>query len=305
MKVHETSTDFFRKNVTSNNRGFSLVELMVVVVISTFILAAAFSVFTSQYRSWMVRTQVSEMQDNARTAAEIMAKELRMAGFGKPEGAVNGFAEAINASNNGTNGSDSITVVTAYRQVSTLAVAASKGDSTITLQSDDDAARFDGSTRRYIYLDGVSEHDNYQVTEVSGSDLTLSSGLVRDYVSGSLVFIVRTLTYSLDFTDPKHPALRRSDNTGGNAQLIAENIEDLQLAYEDGDGNWHNDPPVPEDILAIRINVLARTDREGHEWKTGELGLRPAIEDHDAATEGDGYRRRLMTTVVEARNMGI
>lgn len=286
-------------------QGFSLVELMVALVASSFIIAAAFSVFTSHYRTWIVENQVSDMQQSARTAMDFLAKEIRMAGFGAPDGAVNGFATAINAANNSASGTDAITVVTAYHQMSTLAAGAAKGDTTITLQSADDAAGFNTTTRCYLYLDGVSEDDHYQVTAAASAVLTITPALVRDYDAGSLVFLAKAITYGLDFTPSAHPCLRRDDNTGTGATLIATNIEDLQFAYQDSDGTWHDNPPDPEDILAVRISVLARSDREDPEWKRSVAGLRPAVEDHSAAAQGDGYRRRLMTTVVEVRNMGL
>ena len=285
-----------------NKQGVTLIELMVTVVISVIILAAVYTIFTSQHRSWVIRAQISEMQKNARTAMQFLAKDIRMAGFGMPETAVNGFSDPINPANNVTNGTDEITVVSAYRQVSTLSANASRGASSITLQSSADAAKFNTTTRRYLYLDGISEDDNYEVTSISGPQLTLTPNLTRDYSANCPVFLVKAITYRVDFTDPDHPSLIRDENTGDRALLIAQDIEDLQLAYQDVSGNWYNNPPSVDDILAVRINIIARTAREDPKWAGN--GIRPAIEDHSVGNP-DGYRRRILTTVVEVRNMGL
>jgi hypothetical protein len=225
-----------------------------------------------------------------------------MAGFGAPATEVNGFENEITVANNINNGTDEITIIAAYDQVSTLSVNALKGNNTITLQSSTDANNFNTGAKKYLCLEGISQDDNYEVIDITGNQLTVSPDLTRNYSSNCPVFLVKAITYCIDFTDPNHPCLRRDENTGGGAQQLAENIEDLQLAYQDKDGNWFDNPPVAGDIRAVRINILARTSREDPNWR---LGIRPAIEDHAGAEERDGYRRRLLTTVVKVRNMGL
>ena len=88
-------------------------------------------------------------------------------------------------------------------------------------------------------------------------------------------------------------------------QSLAPNIEDLQFAYQLADGTWSNAPTSPEDIRAVRINVLARTPFADHSpGQTGTIGQRPDIEDHDVSNAADGFRRRLLSSVVEVRNLG-
>lgn len=287
------------------NHGFTLIEVMVAVAISAIVIASVYSTFTSQYQSSIAQAQVSEMQQNARLAMDLISRDLITAGFGKPATAVNGFSNAVAAANNGTNGADGITVVSAYRQLSTLAADASRGATTITVQSSADAAQFDTGTRRYLYLDGISAKDNYVVSNVGGTQLTVSPALTRDYVAGSPVFLVKAITYSLDFADADRPILRRNENIGAGAQVVSPFIEDLQFAYQDLNGGWFNVPPVAAEVRAIRINILGRTSREDPEWSRASLGRRPAIEDHAAAGAPDGFKRRLLTTVVEVRNMGL
>jgi prepilin-type N-terminal cleavage/methylation domain len=288
--------------------GFTLVELMVVVVIFFFILAGVFTAYITQHHASVVQAQVSDAQQNARIAMDFLSKEIRMAGFGKPAGAVNGFSNAVSpainndatSGNNILNGTDQITIVTGYRQISTLSSAATQGATTVALNGNGDT--FDTGTKKYVCIDATSQNDNYVISGATSSSLTLSPGLTRDYKQGAAVFLVKAITYSVN--DAR--VITRNENIGGGAQTIAPNIEDLQLAYQLADDTWSNAPASPEDIRAVRINVLARTRFEDHRpGQSGTIGQRPDVEDHDVNNVTDGFRRRLLTSVVEVRNLGL
>jgi type IV pilus assembly protein PilW len=61
--------------------GFSLVELLIAMGVGLIVLASAYEFFTEQNNAYKVQEQVSEMQQNVRTAMETMVREIRMAGF--------------------------------------------------------------------------------------------------------------------------------------------------------------------------------------------------------------------------------
>jgi hypothetical protein len=152
-----------------------------------------------------------------------------------------------------------------------------------------------------VCLDATTPEDNYEVSGVASNTLTLSSSLTRDYNQGAPVLLVKAITYSVN--DAR--VLTRNENTGGGAQTLAPNIEDLQFAYQLADGTWSDAPGSPENIRAVRINVLARTRLEDHNpGQSGKIGQRTDIEDHDVNNAKDGFRRRLLTSVVKVRNLG-
>jgi type IV pilus assembly protein PilW len=62
-------------------RGFSLVELLIAIAISGIVLGAVSTLFIMQNKSYSVQEQVTEMQQNARAAMDIMTREIRMAGY--------------------------------------------------------------------------------------------------------------------------------------------------------------------------------------------------------------------------------
>jgi len=61
----------------SNKKGFSLIELMVVVVILGLIVLGLVTFFTGGARSWISGQSQLEAQRNARQAMDIMVREIR------------------------------------------------------------------------------------------------------------------------------------------------------------------------------------------------------------------------------------
>jgi len=65
--------------IISNKKGFSLIELMVVVVILGLIVLGLVTFFTGGARSWISGQSQLEAQRNARQAMDIMVREIREA----------------------------------------------------------------------------------------------------------------------------------------------------------------------------------------------------------------------------------
>lgn len=63
-----------------SNKGFTIVELLVGMVVSLLAMGAVYSTFLSQHKSYLVQDQVSVMQQNLRAAMFYMQREIRMAG---------------------------------------------------------------------------------------------------------------------------------------------------------------------------------------------------------------------------------
>ena len=60
--------------------GFTLIELMIAIAITAFVLAAIFATYTTQQKSQVVQDQVADMQQNIRAAMVMMARDIREAG---------------------------------------------------------------------------------------------------------------------------------------------------------------------------------------------------------------------------------
>ncbi len=65
----------------SDSRGLTLVELMVVLVLSLLLSATVYLAYQVQHRSSLVQHQVTSIQQDIRAAMDIIAKDIRNAGY--------------------------------------------------------------------------------------------------------------------------------------------------------------------------------------------------------------------------------
>jgi len=63
-----------------NNKGVTLVELMVVLVISAILMAVVYTAYLTQHKTGHVQHQVVTMQQDLRASIDIMERDIRMAG---------------------------------------------------------------------------------------------------------------------------------------------------------------------------------------------------------------------------------
>lgn len=64
-----------------NQRGVTLTELMVALVMGLATVAAVYSIHLVQVKQRVVQEDIMAMQQNARAAMDLMTRELRMAGY--------------------------------------------------------------------------------------------------------------------------------------------------------------------------------------------------------------------------------
>lgn len=70
-----------RINLACNHRGFTLVELMVALAMSTILIMAVYAAYTIQQKSHYTQSQVVEIQQNIRAAMEMFSQDVRMATY--------------------------------------------------------------------------------------------------------------------------------------------------------------------------------------------------------------------------------
>jgi len=91
----------------SKEHGFTMVELLVAMTITAVVMAAVYSLYKSQQKSYIAQDQVVEMQQNIRASFYQLARDLRMAGF-NPQRASNvgGFVTQLPDDGSGTTTTD-------------------------------------------------------------------------------------------------------------------------------------------------------------------------------------------------------
>jgi type IV pilus assembly protein PilW len=91
---------------------------------------------------------------------------------------------------------------------------------------------------------------------------------------------------------------------GAKKRAAAENIEEIEFLYTLADGTDATAPANPSEIRSVQITILARAEHEDSKFSnsktyyTTPLGV-------DWGPYNDGFRRRLLSTTVKCRNMGL
>ncbi len=258
-----------------HQRGLTLVELMVALAIGLIVIGAVYRTFTTQQRSYSIQDQVAEAQQNARVGMNILMRDLRMAGYGKPEGDViiNGATYSHNIDverDPEEEDSDVIVVVGCFGSPKGyLTRTADKEDRQITVKSTgNELSRIFNSERsNYIFIGGI---EKLKVDVAPGSNegiLTLNGPLVKRYPTGVLSAAVRT-------EDTQIP-LRNTDGLGagdilflGQDRLIVRDVgtdtitidTDPEVAGNQGisgsypEGTFVNPIPVYR-LTAVRYSI--------------------------------------------------
>jgi type IV pilus assembly protein PilW len=69
----------FRAN--SSQRGFTLIELMIAMLIGVFLMAGVIQIFLSAKQAYRLQENLSRLQENGRFAMDFLTKDIRMAGY--------------------------------------------------------------------------------------------------------------------------------------------------------------------------------------------------------------------------------
>ena len=65
----------------NQQRGLSLIELMVAIVISSLLMAGTIQIFVNNKKTYQVQEAVSRLQENGRFGMQFLTRDIRMADF--------------------------------------------------------------------------------------------------------------------------------------------------------------------------------------------------------------------------------
>ncbi len=234
-----------KKNELYCVNGFTLLELMVTLFISSIIMVAAYSSFHSQQQSFISQDQVTEIQENIRAGLDMMMREIRMAGYDP--------SDSVNAG----------------------IVIATAGQLSFTQD---------------LNGDGDLSDSNESVTYgFSAADDADGNGIVDDINGDGVVNDIASL----------------GRNTGGGFQAIADNFQAIEFNYILSDGSSTTSPTTSQLnlIRSIQVSLLVRSTiidnnyTDTKTYVTASGGSWGPFNDH--------YRRRFLTFIINARNLGI
>ena len=319
------------------DRGFSLIELLIAVAIFSIISLAGFTVLSSGARNAAMNDETVKILQNVRMAMDLVARDIRMAGYGNPSApnavplTANNCTFILNPTNSST-GPDSISLITVDQVIGRLTADAPGGTPTqLTLDSVTGLAVNDVISVDGIFTSTVNGVDTGAKTvALAAPGIQSPMGFNGAANTGTQVVRLACVKYSVDTV--KNQLLR-------DGVPVADDIEDLQLAYgvdtngdgiiDDQNGSSSVDcldlipnalvqtvantvgcagtggvttvPADPTTIRMVRISVVGKASKPDPSY-TANSAL--AVEDHNIPAVSQ-YRRRVLTRTVSLRDLGL
>lgn len=245
--------------------GVSLVEVLVALVISLFLLAGIVQVYLGNKTTFAFTNALAEIQENGRYALDIMSQDIRMAGeWGcvnfDPDNTANinntldaftvpGYSAATHAfeasggvngtDNAGLNGSDTVTVWGGKSgQVNvespfTTAITQSINTNAVNSIEAGDIIMIARCGANDLLIDAAADIVAVDsVVNISGDtqrQINLTANKSQQYENDASVIELQNVTYSIANGANGEPSLWRSE-FGNNVELV-EGVEDMQILY--------------------------------------------------------------------------
>ncbi len=244
-------------------RGFGLVELMIALVVSALVLGGLMMTFFRSSQQAERLTDVTDVRQNARTAIQLIEREVRMAGSGW--GRVDIFCNtgagvgdtliAVNPGYTTATGNDSLVLVGAWQAATTLkndmatVSSATRVFSNAGFKNGDLFILTNGTSRSHMLMcTGTTstdqiDHASSSAYNNSTSTMTLTwppTGGYADTVTN--VYKATVTSYYFDNTSFRKPVLMRHEY-GSPPQVVAYNIDGFRVWYQMQDGTVTRNPP--------------------------------------------------------------
>ncbi|MBE0604044.1 MAG: PilW family protein [Deltaproteobacteria bacterium] len=255
--------------------GFTLIEVMAALAILAIAMTAVFATFTSQHQSFTTQRRVAEMQQNLRLAADVLVRDIRLAGYGLP---VTTGTSADNVALPGSMNSHGITTIRALFPVDNTA---GPDQVYILYLYDMDANQPPAElTADMIATTGVAV-DNTAGFVPGGGELVL----VTDRVTADLFETTGGTATTLNFATASspynnatlHPKLYQVGVTPGSPPTVAAKARFIRyfidnVTYPDGSVhptlmvdrlNGDAPQPVADDIEDLQLSYWLDTNNDG------------------------------------------
>jgi type IV pilus assembly protein PilW len=277
---------------SSKSKGFTLIELLIAMAISGIVAGAIFTAFKSQQKSYLIQDQVAEMQQNLRASMDIMARDIRMAGYS--QGAPGFGITDILPRDKDNNVDGTITGNGAFE---------------FTADFDNNGTLDGGETISY------SVYDSPVLDPDGNPDLARGISGVRQLLTENIHALGFAYAFDADGngildTSPNGNIIWANDTNANGDWDRLDLDDDGYITAADGPGVGNNgiingfDTGIPvntNQIRAVKIWLLARSDTQD----TNYIDTNTYVVGRRVITPNDNFRRRLLTSTVRCRNMGL
>jgi prepilin-type N-terminal cleavage/methylation domain-containing protein len=260
------------KPIAPGARGFTLVELMVVVCVFAGLAGAAYAMYSVQQRSYFLQEQLVEMQQNIRAFEFFLEKDVRMAGYDVFKEGNAGFLIA---------------------KPGEIAFSADLGRprGAVNCSGSGCDNMPDGNIISAPCTDCVVETIRYALKNDTNLD-----GIPND---------VRKTTAVTKLFNATVPS------SGNPAQDVVEGVQAIEFLYNMRDGTAHTDPVAAgqslADIRSVTVSLLMRTRSQikGFTDQTDWVSAGGTKWGPGGGKFLDAYKRRLVITNIQCRNLSL
>ena len=179
--------------IVRNRDGFTLLELLVAIALSVIIMAAIYSTYYSQQKSFLVQEQLAAMEQNLRAAMFYMETDMRMAGCDPTRKGGIGVTTANATSLSFTEDSDGDGNPTTV----TYALNDNDGDGDDDLVRNSDLIAENIEALDFVYLDGASPPN--VLNDLATHNVPLAN--IPDIRSVEVTVLARTDIEDFTYTD--------------------------------------------------------------------------------------------------------
>jgi len=314
-----------------DQKGFSLIELMVAMAVFSLFAAGLYSTYYSQVKAHTTQRVVVEMQQNIRNSMYLIERDLRMAGYNL----LNIVGTAVPGIKTADRGQVQFTMDIAGGDSDGLDNDLDGMIDSADLSLDENGSDDDGDG----LVDESDEADEKRYGNGSIDICDLANSMDDDgdgLTDEDTPADCETIAYRLQDAGTGTPYpdgecvmpgpcnLVRNQGDGSGWQLVAANIDALNFVYLDVSGNdltdyTTNPPAVPAsqiaNIRSVQISIVARSGAvspalanrivDDHVY----TNQRPATENSPwhiiLPAQNDNFRRSCLTSNVLCRNLGI
>jgi len=317
--------------------GLTLIELMISLVMSLVLTAAAINLFVSSKETYKTDAEFAKLQDSGRYAIDALQRDIRMAGYAGCKNLNNvdpniiandppafaGISDSVRGWESGAGWTNPTTVSLVPGTDVVRVNRASRIGANLTGNMDAENANIQVDKRPdgleagdLVFITDCQVADLFRATTVSTSASTIitithanstntSNRLSKAYQANAQVMTVDSSTYFVGQNAAGEPSLYLLPvDTTVPVELI-EGVQDMQLIYEvDTTGNKVPDAFVDAsavtdwgDVLGVRVGLLLRT-ADGTAVSPQSITFNGT----DANPGGDGRLRKAFWSSVAIRN---
>ncbi|MCW8994453.1 MAG: PilW family protein [Psychromonas sp.] len=323
----------FPSQLRMKQLGYSIVEWMIVIVLTLFLTAGLLTVFVSSKRATTESLRSSERQENGAFALQILARDLKQAYFfaqatgeNKNLWKVNGASLAASSDCLDNIGSATFPAAGKYRQLWASTVPSVSADLKMSCLNDNDSATALIPGSEFISIKrvrGLSQSagflaDRYYL-DITPSGITVYSGDASALTTGEVYPVWQYIhhVYYLD-KEADIPRLRRirlEKNKMVKEEVLVEGIENLQFMFaldkliaSERDGSIHalvSASQVSDNdwdsgrVIGIKIYLLARSLEPTPGYVNKDVYQ---LGSESFSAPGDAYKRELMSQVLTFQN---